>query len=164
LFDGIKPLTSADQPTFAKARAFAAHCASLVREDGLLTAVRFEPAKIPKLAPYLVIIGTVGELDNFQIRLVGTRLVGEFFSADATGAKLSQILKDDEFGRRSRHIMQEVVRTKRPVLNQPGRTRLKSKDYMNLETVSYPLVDDSGAVIKIVVLYDYAFEKAAATV
>jgi hypothetical protein len=31
---------------------------------------------------------------------------------------------------------------------------------MSLETVSYPLVDDRGAVIKIVTLYDYTFEKA----
>ena len=158
MFDGIKPLVSADEPAFPKARAFAAHCLSLMDADGLLPASRFELVKIPRLAPYVAILGMIDGGADFQVRLVGTRLVDEFLGRDPTGARLSQILKDDAFGRRSRHIMTEVVRTKRPVLNQPGRARLKEREYMRLETVTFPLVDDAGAVVKIASLYDYEFE------
>jgi CO/xanthine dehydrogenase Mo-binding subunit len=43
--------------------------------------IDFREGSIPKLAPYLIIVGTLGELDDFQVRLVGTRLVDEFFRA-----------------------------------------------------------------------------------
>jgi len=55
-------------------------------------------------------------------------------------------------------------RTKHPVLNQPGRTRLKSKDYMRLETVNVPLFDEAGRLVKVACFYAYLFEKQPATV
>jgi hypothetical protein len=164
LFDGIKLLTSANQPTFPKARDFVEQCSSLLDANGLLPAARLELSRIPKLAPYMCLLGVIGEGEDFEVRLAGTRLVDEFLGANPTGAKLSQVLKDDEFGRRSWHIMGKVLRTKQPVLNQPGRTRLKSKEYMRLETVNYPLVDASGRVIKVACLYDYLFEKQAVAI
>ncbi len=159
LFDGIKHLTSAGEPTFAKARAFAEHCFGLMSADGLVPAARLELAGMVKLAPYLIILGVIDDGMDFQVRLTGTKLVDEFFGVDPTGSKLSQLLTDDEFGRRGWQIVKEVQRTKRPVLNQPGRARLRSKDYMRLETVTFPLVDDGGSVAKIATLYDYLFEK-----
>ncbi len=117
---------------------------------------------MPKLAPYLAILGAVAEGEDFVVRLVGTRLV-EFLGADPTGLKLSQVPTNSEFGQRSWHIAREVFRTKRPMLNQPGRTRMKSKDYLRLETVTYPLVDDAGQVNKVVSFYDYLWEKQPAT-
>ena len=161
MYEGIKQLISADEPTFAKARAFAEHCFGLMNADGLVSAMRLELAGIPKLAPYLVLLGSIDEGADFQVRLAGTRVVDEFLGADPTGARLSQILTDDEFGRRSWHIMREVLRTKRPVLNQPGRTRLRAKDYLKLETVTFPLADEAGLVVKVASLYDYVFEKKA---
>ena len=162
LLDGIKPLSSADQPTLAKARAFAEHCETLLDVNGLLPASRFELAKIPKLAPFVVILGSISEGSDFEVRLAGTRVVDEFLGRDPTGTKLSEVLAGDEFGKHSWHIMHEVLRTKRPVLNQPGRTRLKSKEYLQLETVNYPLVDTTGTVVKVACLYDYLFEKQPA--
>ena len=159
MFDGIKQLTAASEPTFAKARAFAEHCFGLMNADGFVPAERLELAGIAKLAPYLIILGAIDNGADFRVRLAGTRLVDEFLGGNPTGAKLSKILTDDEFGRRGRHIVEECQRTKRPILNQPGRTRLRAKDYMKLETVTFPLVDGAGCVIKIVSLYDYLFEE-----
>jgi hypothetical protein len=164
LLDGITPLTSANQPTFAKARAFVEQCAAVLDADGQLPVARFAFSHFYRLAPYVCVLGVIGEGEDFEVRLAGTRLVAEFLGADPTGKKLSQILSDDEFGKRSWHIVRETVRTKCPVLNQPGRTRLKTKDYMRLETVNYPLVDATGRVVKVASFYDYIFEKQPATV
>jgi hypothetical protein len=160
--DGINPLDQAHQPNFARARAFVERCSALLNPDGHLPVSKFELARFAKLAPYLCVLGVIDAGEDFEIRLVGTRLVEEFFGGNPTGAKLSQAVSDDEFGRRSWHILRETMRTKHPVLNQPGRTRLKSRDYMLLETVNYPLVDAAGTVVKIAALYDYQFEKAPA--
>ena len=130
-----------------------------MNSDGVVPASRLELSGLTKLAPYMIVIGALDGGADFQVRLAGTRVVDEFLGVDPTGAKLSQFLPDDEFGRRSRHIISEAVRTMRPVLNQPGRTRLPSKDFMTLETVTFPLVDDAGSLVKVATLYDYAFEK-----
>ena len=159
MFDGIAPLSSVNEPTFAKARAFVECCTSLLDANGQLPASRFELRQLLKVAPCVVIAGVIDGGADFEIRLAGTRVVAEFFGRDPTGARLSQLVADDEFGKRSWFILREVLRSKRPVLNQPGRTRLKSKEFMRLETVNYPLVDDSGKVVKIACLYDYFFEK-----
>ena len=101
--------------------------------------------------------------DDFEVRLAGTRFVSDFLGNDPTGAKLSHVL-DGEFGKRSWHVVREVMRTKGPVLNQPGRTRLKTKDYLLLETVNWPLVDEAGRIAKIASFYDFVFEKNSAFV
>jgi len=157
LYDGITRLSSAEQPKFARAAAFARHCFALDPE-GRVPVARFELKDIPKLAPYLGMLGVLDGGKEFVVRLAGTRLVGEFFGRDPTGAKLSQPLSDDEYGKRTWHVVREVFRTKAPILNQPGRTRLRAKEYFNLETVTFPLVDESGAVVKIVSLYDFLLQ------
>ena len=119
---------------------------------------RFELKDIPKLAPYLGLLGVIDGGKDFLIRLAGTKLVGEFFGRDPTGETISQSLGDGEYGMRTRHIIGEVFRTKRPVLNQPGRMRLRDKEYFSLETVTFPLVDEGGSVVKIVSLYDFQLE------
>ena len=164
MFDGIALLSAANQPTFAKARAFVAQCAVLLDASGQLPVTHFAFSHFYKHAPYLCVLGVINDGEDFEIRLAGTRLVAEFLGADPTGTKLSQILSDDEFGKRSWHIVRETVRTKHPVLNQPGRTRLKSKDYMRLETVNVPLFDEAGRVVKVASFYAYLFEKQPATV
>jgi len=126
-------------------------------------AVRFELRQVLASAPYLCVLGVLEGGCDFEVRLAGTRVVGEFFGADPTGVKLSKILQG-EFGERSWHILRLALQTKRPVLNQPGRTRLKAREYMQLETVNWPLVDAEGQVVKIACLYDYWFEKQAAKV
>jgi hypothetical protein len=159
VYEGIQDLLAADQPKFARAAAFADHCLTLRDASGLVAATRFEPKNIPKLAPYIVILGAIENGADFLIRLVGTKLVAEFFGADPTGAMLSSVLGDDEYARRSRHIVDCAFRQQKPVLNQPGRTRWREKNYMLLETVTFPLIGADGAVAKIVSLYDYRLEK-----
>ena len=159
MYDGIKQLTSADEPAFAKAKAFAAYCFAQAGAGGVMRATQLELARIPKLAPYVIVLGVIEDGADFHVRLAGTRLVDEFLGANPTGAKLSQILKDDEFGKRSWHIVRETMRSKQPVLNQPGRTRLRAKDYMQLETITFPLADEAGSVAKVVSFYDYTLEK-----
>jgi hypothetical protein len=154
LYDGITQLSSAGQPTFARAAAFARHCFALDAQ-GRVPVARFELKDIPKLAPYAAISGVVDDGKDFHIRLVGTKLASEFLGRDPTGLKLSQSLPDGEYAKRVWHIMREVLRTKLPFLNQPGRTRLREKEYFSLETVTVPLIDGSGSVVKIVTLYDF---------
>jgi len=161
MYDGIQELLAPDQLKFPKTAAFAAHCMALQDADGRIPAARFEPAAIPKLAPYLVILGVLDNGADFLIRLVGTRLVTEFLGADPTGSKLSEILEGGEYGLRTRYIAEMAHRTRKPVLNQPGRTRLREKDYMMLETVTFPLFDAGGAVVKMAALYDYRVDKEA---
>ena len=110
----------------------------------------------------MVIVGVIDGGKDYLVRLAGTKLVEEFFGADPTGSMLSQILRDDEFSRRSHYIVDEARRRKRFILNQPGRARLRQKDYMTLETVTVPLVDEAGAVVKVASLYDYFFQSADA--
>jgi len=157
LYDGITRLSSAEQPKFARAAAFARYCFALDPE-GCVPVDRFELKNIPKLAPYLGLLGVIDGGKDFHIRLAGTKLVGEFFGRDPTGENISQSLAGGEYGERTRHIIGEVFRTKRPILNQPGRTRLREKEYFNLETVTFPLVDQSGTVVKIVSLYDFLLQ------
>jgi hypothetical protein len=156
LLDGIYPLDAEHQPTFAKARAFAEHCAALSDENGCVPLTRFHLDKIPKLAPNVVLLG-VADRKNPVVRLAGTRVV-EFLGRDPTGMTMSELPADSEFGSRTRHIVQEVLRTRRSILNQPGRTRLKEKNYLHLETLTVPLTDDAAEIVKLATIYDYRFE------
>jgi hypothetical protein len=157
LYDGITRLSSPGQPQFARAAAFAAYCFALDPE-GRVPVARFELKEIPKLAPYLGMLGVVDVGKDFLIRLAGTKLVDEFFGRDPTGETISQSLGDGEYGKRVRYIVGEVFRQKAPILNQPGRTRLRDKEYYSLETVTFPLVDKGGSVVKIVSLYDFLLQ------
>ena len=58
--------------------------------------------------------------------------------------------------------MTQAFTTKRPVLNQPGRTRFREKSYLRLETVTVPLVDGAGQVTKLASLYDFMIEQTEA--
>jgi hypothetical protein len=164
LFEGINPLDAAHLPTFARARAFVEHCSPLLNADGLLPSSRLELHRIPKLAPFVCLLGVLDDGEDFEVRLAGTRFVNDFLGYDPTGAKLSQAMPEGEFGKRSWFVVREVMRIKGPVLNQPGRTRLKSKDFLLLETVTWPLVDEAGRIAKIATFYDFAFEKNSALV
>jgi hypothetical protein len=164
LFDGINPLNAAHQPTFAKARAFVEQCTMLLDSDGMLPASQLDLAHFVKLAPFMCIVGVIDGGQDFEIRLAGTRFAGDFLGYEPTGKRFSQVLGDGPFGQRSWHIMREVLRTRQAVLNQPGQTRLKSKEFMTIESVNYPLIDDAGNVVKIAGINDFKFEKQPATV
>jgi hypothetical protein len=159
VYSGISELTSPSQPQFERAGAFARHCFALMNERGLVPAARLELRDIAKLAPYLTILGVVDDGRDFEIRLTGTRLA-EFLGGDPTGRRVSESLKDDAFGKRSWHIVSTTYANKRPMLNQPGRTRLKEKSYLSLETITLPLTDDQDRVVKIASLYDFKVEQA----
>lgn len=159
MYAGITELTSPAQPLFERAAAFARHCFALMNERGLVPAARLELRDIAKLAPFLTILGVVDDGKDFEIRLTGTRLAAEFLGRDPTGRRLSEILTDDAFGKRSWHIITTTYTTKRPVLNQPGRTRFKDKGYLSLETITLPLTDDHDRVVKIASLYDFKVEQ-----
>lgn len=163
MFEGIYPLDEAHQPTFPKARAFVERCTQLLDPDGTLPAARFELPRLLGLAPYVCILGVIDDGKDFVVRLAGTKFVSEFLGADPTGVRLSATLQG-EFGERSWYLLRESVRRQRPMLNQPGRTRFKPKEFMRLETVNWPLVDATGRVIKIAGFYDYFFEKEPAAV
>jgi hypothetical protein len=159
VYAGITELTSPAQPQFERAAAFARHCFALMNECGLVPAARLELRDIARLAPYLTILGVIDDGKDFAIRLTGTRLAAEFLGGDPTGRRLSQILTDDAFGQRSWHIIRAAYTAKRPMLNQPGRTRFKDKSYLSLETITLPLTDDAGHVVKIASLYDFKVEQ-----
>lgn len=158
MYDGIRQLLTADQPKFTKTVAFAGYFLSLRDDSGSIAAARFEPIQIPKLAPYLLILGVLGDGTDFTIRLMGTRLAAEFFGSDLTGKKISEVLGNDESGQRSRYILDQAYLTRKPVLNQPGRARFQDKGYLLLETVTFPLLGDDGAVTKLVTLFDFRVE------
>jgi len=162
VYTGIRELTPTAQPTFPRASAFAHACFALMDEQGLVLAERLQLKDLPKLAPYLAILGVLDEGKDFVIRLTGTRLVSEFLGADPTGLMLSQALPDDDYGKRSWRIVTQAFTTKRPVLNQPGRTRFREKSYLRLETVTVPLVDGAGQVTKLASLYDFMIEQTEA--
>jgi hypothetical protein len=138
VYQGITELTSPAQPLFERAAAFARHCFAVMNERGLVPAARLELRDVAKLAPFLTILGVVDNGKDFEIRLTGTRLAAEFLGGDPTGRRLSQILTDDAFGKRSWHIITTAYTTKRPMLNQPGRTRFKDKSYLSLERSRSP--------------------------
>jgi hypothetical protein len=160
VYAGITELTSPAQPQFERAAAFARHCFALMSERGLVPAARLEFRDVAKLAPFLTILGVIDDGRDFEVRLMGTRLATEFLGSDPTGRRLSEILTDDAFGKRSWHIITTAYTTKRPVLNQPGRTRFKDKSYLSLETITFPLIDDHDRVVKIASLYDFKVEQA----
>lgn len=160
MFDGINPLNAAHQPTFAKARAFVEQCTALLDSDGMLPASRLDLLHFSKLAPFMCVMGVIDGGVDFEVRLAGTRFVAEFLGYDPTGKRFSQVLSDGAFAQRSWHIMREVLRTRQPVLNQPGQTRFKNKEFMSIESVNYPAIDGAGHIVKIAGIYDFKFEKA----
>jgi hypothetical protein len=159
LYEGITELASAEQPKMPRARAFAKHCFGLADAQGLIAASRFELKNIPKLSPYALVLGVIDHGQDFRVRQAGTKFVADFFGVDPTGRLFSERLRDDEFGRRSWYIARQAVHLKKPILNQPGRTWLREKDFLTLETVTFPLVDESGAVVKLTVIFDFAYDR-----
>lgn len=157
-YDGIRELSAIARPTFDRALAFERYCVSLQNATSHVPAARFEPRNIHKLAPFIVLFGVEDGGRDYMVRLIGTRLA-EFIGSDPTGRRVSQALSGDEFGSRSRYILDQALALKRPILNQPGRTRLRDKDYMLLESVTYPLVDRDEVVVKVVTLMDFRAEK-----
>ena len=164
MFDGIQPLDAVHQPTFERAKAFVARCSTLLNSDGLLPVSKFEFSQFYKVAPYICILGVIRGGEDFEVRLAGTRFVSGFLNYDPTGKRFSQILGDGAFGQRSWHIAREAVRTKQPVLNQPGRTKFKAKEFLLIESVNYPLVDATGEVVKVAGIYDFMLEKEPVSV
>jgi hypothetical protein len=106
-----------------------------------------------------LVLGVIDHGKDFRVRHAGTKFVADFFGVDPTGTLFSERLRDDEFGRRSWYIARQAVHLKKPILNQPGRTWLREKEFLTLETVTFPLVDDGGAVAKLAVIFDFAYDQ-----
>jgi hypothetical protein len=159
MYEGISELRSADDTARPRTAAFAKYCFGLAGADGLVPASRFELKAIHKLSPYILVARVVDNGADFLVRHTGTKLAAEFLSDnDPTGSLFSETLLDDAFSRRTWYIVRQAVHLKRPVLNQPGRTWLRDKDYMTFESVTFPLVDDAGDVAKVASINDFSFE------
>jgi len=162
MYEGIAELRSADGTTRSRTAAFAKYCFGLAGADDLVLASRFDLKAIHKLSPYILVAGVIDNGADFLVRHTGTKLVSDFLSdSDPTGRLFSETLGDDAFSRRTWYIVREAVHLKRPVLNQPGRTWLRDKDYMTFESVTFPLVDDAGNVAKVASINDFSFESDA---
>jgi hypothetical protein len=111
------------------------------------------------LSPYVVVLGVVDHGLDFTVRHAGTKVAADFFNRDPTGRSVSEGLREDEFGRRSWYITRQATHLKEPILNQPGRTWLREKDFLTLETVTFPLVDEGEIVVKLATIFDFAIDQ-----
>jgi len=159
MYEGISELRSADGTARPQTAAFAKYCFGLADANGLVRASRFDLKGIHKLSPYISVASVIDNGADFIVRHTGTKLVADFLgNHDPTGRLFSEALGDDAFSRRTWYIVRQAVHLKRPVLNQPGRTWLRDKDYMTFESVTFPLVDDADNVTKVTSINDFAFE------
>jgi hypothetical protein len=100
------------------------------------------PADIPKLLPYLMIVEKDGE--QFRYRLVGTAVVREFGN-DGTGGFVGSSLADPGVAAAVRAIYERVFTTGHPVFNT-GEFKTVSGSIHHVSLFILPLSDDGADV------------------
>lgn len=99
------------------------------------------PAEIPDLLPILHLIDVRWEPLSFRHRLVGTEIV-ERLERDVTGKEVTA----DLYGKAAGELLATLEQLAREVRPFRRRARLDwhRRDWLTMETVELPLVDDSG--------------------
>lgn len=138
--------------TSVRIRAFLRYWRQLA-VNGVPQRAQIEPADIKPLLPYLMIVDLTPEPLRIYYRLVGTA-VTHFTGIDITGRYFDE-LELDEFGE------EEILAAYRRVRDEarPGagiaEYELQGIRLIRTEYLICPLLDDSGALSKCIVLEDY---------
>lgn len=105
-----------------------------------------DPLEIPKLLPIVHLIDVIEEPLRFRHRLVGTEVVA-WMKRDVTGQYVDASLYGDAADE-VRATLALVAREVRPYQRR-ARLAWHSEDWLTMESVELPLVDDAGAVTTI---------------
>lgn len=99
------------------------------------------PEEIPDLLPIMHLIDVRWEPLSFRHRLVGTEIV-EWLERDVTGKEVTA----DLYGAAAPKVLANLEQLAREVRPFRGRARLDwhRRDWLTIETVELPLVDDRG--------------------
>lgn len=104
-------------------------------------------SEITTLLPNLLILDISGEPARFRHRFVGTDIVEEM-GRDVTG----QFVSADLYGEATEEIvnsLEETVREARP-FRRTAHLKWHERDWLEIEAVELPVVDDEGSVIALV--------------
>lgn len=102
------------------------------------------PALVKNALPWIWMIDTVDGGRDFRFRLAGDRII-QFMGRRYAGSLLSEFI-GEPFFQHMRHILVACVEQKRPLMVGPGRSKMKGREYLELEVLALPLSENSEQV------------------
>lgn len=105
------------------------------------------PALLKSALPWVWMIDVIDRGRDFRFRLAGDRII-QFMGRRYAGLLLSEFI-DQPFFQQTREILLACIHSKRPVTAGPGRSKLKGKEYLELEVAALPLSEDGENVTTI---------------
>ncbi|HWA92438.1 MAG TPA: PAS domain-containing protein [Rhizomicrobium sp.] len=102
------------------------------------------PALIKSALPSIWMIDVVDGGRDFRFRIAGDRII-QFMGRRYAGSLLSEFA-EQPFFQHMREILTTSVRSKRPFVAGPGRSRMPGKEHVELEVLVLPLSDDGEHV------------------
>lgn len=102
------------------------------------------PALLRGILPWIWMADVVDDGADFRFRLAGDRVI-QFMGRRYSGSLISQHLESVYF-RRMRALFAECTARKKAVAAGPQRSKMKGKEFLEMEVLAMPLSDDGESV------------------
>ena len=102
-----------------------------------------DPASIPRLLPYLVLVDVLDEPRDFRFRLAGTHF-GDVVGRDVTGLRIGEALPP-AFHAETHYHWSNCVERRAPLVGI-GRLWLPARDFIDWKGILLPLSADGASV------------------
>jgi len=133
-----------DAPRDRELQAFVAYWQSLHRGDALPSRADFDPVKVPKLLPNIILYNVEKPGGPYTIRLVGEE-VQQFVGQNATGRRAGAIMNTRAAAMMNRIL--DAVSIERTPRYRAGKTHwLDAKNFREFEACFLPLAADGKTV------------------
>lgn len=105
------------------------------------------PALLKSALPWIWMVDVVDGGKDFRFRIAGDRII-QFLGRRYAGLLLSEFV-DQPFFQQMREVLSACTAQRRPLTVGPARSKLKGKEYVELEIAVLPLSEDGETVTTI---------------